>query len=192
MEVDEILSKANEAVEKANIPDKLKNKAFEKAIELYSRDLPNSSSTTNQQFARDANLNSGQTGGNSILNEIAQKLKIEPAILEEMYYVEDDDLKIIISSGKLESSNAGATKQIALITVGGRQLGQMENWTSVNVIRDKCDYFGKYDSPNFANTISGMDDVFSQKGKGQKKELRLKRPGQEEFKKLVLRLLEGQ
>lgn len=190
MNVDEILRKAKEAVEKAGIPEDLKSKAFEKAVELYSGDLAKQDNTASENhFGRSSNSNSQSEG--SILMNISNKLKIEPQLLEELFYVEDDEVKIIIASGKLDSSNAGATKQLSLLVAGARQVGGLEDWTGNDIIRDVCQYFNKYDAANFAKTLAGMEDVFSFKGKGQKREVKINRPGQEKFKKIILELVGG-
>ncbi|MCH2449937.1 MAG: hypothetical protein MK198_07300 [Gracilimonas sp.] len=184
MQIHEIFTEAFQEVEKSNLPEEFRLKAFEKAIDLIS----------SQNYSHSAHPPSGtskslpaliEDSESSEISQIANRLGLSSQIIEEIYYIDDDELKIIIGTGSLDSSTAGATKELALLLAGGRQLSGIEEWTSANDIRDVCDYFGKYDQPNFAKTIKSMEDIFSLMGNGQKRQVKLKRPGIERLKELI-------
>lgn len=186
MEISEILRKAYDEVEESNIPEEYRIKAFEKSIDLIVGHKGETIKSVATNSSSDGSNQAGDTSS-SVIGSISSELDIPTVVLEEVYYMDEDNdqLKIIIGSSKLEDSIAGATKEIALLIAGARQLGGIEDWTSTDLIRQECEYFNKYDSTNFAKTIKRMDDVFSFIGSGQSRKVKINRPGLEKLAELI-------
>jgi hypothetical protein len=184
VDIRDVLVDALKAVEAAEIPSDLRNIAFEKAIEILTRQAP----PHDRESIGGAPRPHAQVDqpSKSLINKIASKLDIPSAAIVEVYEDDGQDgLEIIVGLGKLDSSTAGATKQLALLVAGGRQLAEIEDWTSSDSIRDVCTHFGKYDASNFARVIKQMDNVFSFKGKAQQRQVKINRMGIERLKEQI-------
>jgi hypothetical protein len=112
-------------------------------------------------------------------------LKLDVAIIEEVYYVQDGEIKLALSTGKLESGKKAGTRQIALLLAAGRQAAGLEDHTSFDKIREVAEDYRRYDSPNFARTLSEMEDEFSFQGSSRNRSVRVSRPGWEAASRLV-------
>lgn len=194
METKDVLVEAVKAVEEAGVPTDLRSIAFEKAIELVAR-RGGLQSTPHQQSHPTGSTGgsvAGSSAGESKLGTIARKLGMPQSVVEEVY-AEDDNggLEVIVGVGRLEASTAGATKQLALLSAGGRQLAGIEDWTSAAEIRDVCVQFGKFDTNNFARMVKQMDDLFSFRGRGQQWQVRMNRVGAERLKEMIGALTEA-
>ena len=97
----------------------------------------------------------------------------------------------MVGVGKLDSSTATATKQIALLVAGARQLTGVEEWTDSKEIRRICSDYGRFDTTNFAKTIKVMDDAFSFRGKSQQLQVRLHQRGIDKLKQLITSVTGG-
>ena len=75
---------------------------------------------------------------------------------------------------------------IAVLIAGGRQLGGLEEWTSLSTVRTVCERYGKLDAKNFSTIMNGFDDIFGYRGKGGSgREMRINRSGWEELKAVI-------
>jgi hypothetical protein len=189
MEIQDILIKANEAVNEAALPEEFRLKAFELSVihifKADSNELVTSSSQLNPSTSEPIE---SLASPKSVISKIAFKLKLNADKVEEVFYMDGDDLKIIVGTSKLDQSIAGATKEIALLTAGGMQLGDLEEWTTTDSISEQCEYFGKYDSSNFAKTIKAMDTFFSYTGTSHNRKIKIIRPGIEKLRELIMEL----
>ena len=187
MNVQDILIQAQKAVDEGKISGDLRAVAFQKAIELLSQDsgvkgkaLP----TTSAQ--RPGALPGGAESGTE---KISRKLGLSPDAVGEIYSDNDQGgVDVVVGVGKLDNSTATATKQLAVLVAGARQLTEAEQWTESKHIRSACLHYGRFDSPNFAKTVKQMDDAFSFKGKGQQLEVRLHQRGIEKLKQMMATL----
>ncbi|MCP4203442.1 MAG: hypothetical protein GY769_16110 [bacterium] len=185
MEVYELLSRALKELERADLPPELRPVGFKMAVELMSRE---------------ALVNRGTGGGvrdvtgdvaRDTVSRIAQAVGMEVSRVEEVYDASDGELAVVVGSGRLAKSNSGASRQLAILVAGGRQLGGLEEWTRVDSLREVCEHFGRYDQANFAATIRGMEKWFGFKGSGRSREIKMNRPGTEELSGLLRDLTEG-
>jgi hypothetical protein len=191
MDVKDVLVRALTAVEDASVPDDLRAIAFEKAVELISgRSAPHTHSGSAVTHSTASDGESGSLpGASSVIKAVAAKLRVPVEGVEEVYAVDAaGDLEIVLGPGRLESTTAGATKQIALLLAGGRQTGGLDDWTAGSVIRDACVHFGKFDTNNFARVVKQMDDVFSFRGKGQQWQVKINRVGMERLGDMIRHL----
>jgi hypothetical protein len=184
MDISKILIQAQKVVDEAKISEDLRGIAFGKAVELLAQEK-----TPIKQFAAPATASPTAGAGEVVVEKIARKLDLSMDSTGEVY--SDDGqggVSVVIGVGKLDSSTAAATKQLALLVSGGRQLGEIEQWTSSRKIRDVCVHYGRFDPANFAKTLKQMDEAFSFKGKGHQLEIRLHQRGIERLKQLITTL----
>ena len=163
----------------------LRNTAFEKAVEILSRDT-----TSGRPAVAASNIGRAPSAGEPLVAKIARKLDLPADSIAEVYAESGEGgLDIVTGVGKLDSSTAGATKQLALLLSGGRQLGEVGEWTLSKAIRAVCIHYGRFDSANFAKTVREMDDSFSFRGRSQQLEVRLHQRGIEKLKNLLATLI---
>lgn len=179
-----VLVAALKDVEEADVPDDLREIAFAKAFELRAgtvRSVPATSAGGTPGEAAAVPATHGRLDGHGdSLARVAQRLGISPETVAEVFDVHEGEIELIIPAGKLASRVATATKQIALLVAGGRQAAGIEDWTSLDKIRDVCVYFRRIDSGNFAKTVREMDEVFNFRNPSPRKiQVRLARPGWE-------------
>ena len=180
--------RAQKAIEEAKISEDLREVAFQQSVELLSREAGlaaiGSASTGAQPSGRAAD-----EVGESAVQKIARKVGLPPTSIGEIYADDGQGgVDIVAGVGMLDNSTAPATKQLALLVCGARQLAEMEQWTSSKEIRKRCVYYGRFDPANFAKTLRAMDESLSFKGKGQQLEVRLHQRGIERLKTLLATL----
>ena len=180
----EVLIEALKDVEEADVPDDLREIAFAKAFDLRAGtgravQVVGAGGGAGEQSAVPVTRGQLDAGGDP-LARIAQRLEIDVETVGEVFDVHEGQVELIIPAGKLPSRVATATKQIALLVAGARQAAGIEDWTSLDKVRDVCAYFRKLDSGNFAKTVREMDDVFNFRNPTPRKiQVRLARPGWE-------------
>ena len=191
MNIQEILIQAQKAVDEAKISEDLRKVAFDKAVEMLtgqSTAIPNAHGAVASK-ARSTAISGGEE---SVVAKIARKLGFPAETIAEIYSEDaQGDVELVLGVGKLDHMTATATKQLALLISGGRQLAEIEEWTKTKIIRQVCVHYGRFDAPNFAKTLKQMDDMFSFKGKGQQLEVRLHQRGMENLKQAIAALTGG-
>lgn len=163
--------------------------AFQKAIEILS----GASSDIDRSAAPvSASNRMSPDGRESGTEKLARKLPASPDAIGEIYCDnEQGGVDVVVGVGKLDDSTATASKQLALLVAGGRQISEVEQWTSSKDIRNVCVYYGRFDSSNFAKCLKQMDDAFSFRGKGSQLEVRLHQRGIDKLKQLIGNLTGG-
>jgi hypothetical protein len=124
----------------------------------------------------------------SVAQALAARLKRPVEELADIYDFSADPVALIVSPGRLASTVARATEQIALLVVASRQAGSNDAWTSTSEIRAVCQDYSRFDSSNFATTLTSLHDEFAFRGTGRSREVRLTRPGWEKVSKLLTEL----
>ena len=96
-------------------------------------------------------------------------------------------VELVLPPSRFAPAKARATEQIALLVAAARQAAGLDEdgWTSVERIRDACENFKRYDSGNFASAIKGMDDVFTVRGSGRDRRVRMTAPAWQRAKELL-------
>lgn len=189
----EVLTEALKDVEEADVPEDLREIAFAKAFDLRAGTVRAVPSTGAGGVAGEGGAVPTTRGqldaGGDPLARIAQRLGINAETVAEVFDVHEGEVELIIPAGKLPTRVATATKEIALLVAGGRQAAGIEDWTSLDKIRDVCAYFRRLDSGNFAKTVREMDDVFNFRVPSPRKiQVRLARTGWELVPNEVRRL----
>lgn len=183
MEIHEILIRAKNDVEQAELPEALVPIAFTKAVEhLMALALAAQGLSPEKTTFKPLATAESET----LLAKIASQLKLGMETVTEVYEEDEESgLIVIVGAGRLNSGKAQGTRQLALLVAGGRQLAELEGWTDTGEIRRSCEAYGKFDSANFAATIGNMEKVFNFRGQGRQRKVRLNRVGEEQLKRLV-------
>jgi hypothetical protein len=69
-------------------------------------------------------------GDEPVVPKIARKLGVALETIAEIYSEDaQGGVELVVGVGKLDRMTASATKQLALLISGGRQLAELEEWT---------------------------------------------------------------
>ena len=162
--------------------------AFEEALR---RRGGNAKSSDDSGSGTGAGLVQKPSSGGDGLPQVAVRFGLEVTQVSEVFVDRDEEISLGIGAKAIANSKASGTKEIALLVAGARQATGAEEWTSVNVIRDECKHYGKYDGANFGKTITEMEGLFQFTGKGQSREVKMRQPAWEAAGDLVRRVLGG-
>lgn len=186
--VEEILRQAADAVAAADLPKEVQSVAFGKAVDLIAG-VP--AEIQPRHGAKGKSQNREADDPDDPLQKIATRLGVDRELLDETLEVEDGAVSLTIARSKLASQKTKGTKQIAVLVAAARQAAGIEEWTETKTIRVVADDYGKYDSPNFAASLSELGDFFSFSGSGQGRKLKMRRAGFDEAAALIKRLQVG-
>jgi hypothetical protein len=188
----EVLIKTLEDVNVTETPDDLRQIAFSKTFDLragIASPQAGASGAASGAAGTGASGGAGSAVSGDKLALVAAKAGTDREVVGEVYEIVDGNLELIIPAGKLSDRVASGAKEIALLIAGGRQAAEIEDWTSLDVVRAVCTDFKRLDSANFAKTIKQMEDVFNVRKESERKtQVRMSRPGWEAFGVLVKRL----
>jgi hypothetical protein len=176
-EAKQLLSDVLKIIEDMEVPQDLRQPAFE---QLWAR--------LGRPVAAPTETGQEQPIASEPLKALAKRLDIDPVQLADLYATaEDGSLDVQVPSSKLPDQKAAATKELALLVCAGRQaIG--EHATAAATIRNACNQYGKLDGANFAATMKDADHLWMIAGQGREKTYKLRNPGWEEAKKVVERL----
>lgn len=185
MDAQEVLQKAIDAVNGANIPSELREIAFTRAIDLVIGVKPTASKATND--SNDSTGDGSDVGGKPTdsdrLKKIADAVGISRERIEMIYDEHEDDLQIVVDPGQLGSTMKERSKSIGLLLAAGRQLGGWdESATADSVVRSEVDRLGVYDGGNYSKYMKDMNAWFNVNGSGRNATFKLKFQGREYLK----------
>jgi hypothetical protein len=187
----EILRKALKLIEESDVPDDLREAAFNKSFDL----LAGRSSAPLDGGVRRGGESDGDskevTSDGEWDSKIAMKLKVEPSQVREVFEQSDTGIALVVPSSALDDSISVGVRQIAHLVSVARQSAGLEESTSTNIIGQFAVDYGKKDK-NFSRHIDGLDDLFVVKRiSHREKTLRARVKAYEEAGRLVKRMLEG-
>jgi hypothetical protein len=166
------------AVDAADVPDDLRPVAFGKAVDLIVGISPGHDALAPvEPRERLKKRDQGPAPSGDPLEKIATKFGIEMVVVDEAFEAEDGTPKLTVPRQKLAKSANAATKEIALLVAAARQAAEIETWTDSQTIREAVEGYGKFNSPNFAASISELDDDFSFTGKRKSRRVKVRRDG---------------
>jgi hypothetical protein len=181
-----LLTEAVEAVRDAGVPAEFEVVAFGKAVDLLSvAPVVPALPSIGDHGTRGGSGGGGAGAGK--IQAIAHSLSLNPALVSDTYHLDGDDPKLSISASQLSASIGKAAQEVALLVAAARQGAGDEEWTTTGVIRTVAEHYGKLNH-HFAEQIDDMNDVFSFRGSGRSRSVRLKAPGYEQAASLVKRL----
>lgn len=183
------LQSALQIVNGAKLPPHLEPIGFGKAIDCLLQNKKANGISESRPAAAVGN-DSADDNPISPLETMARKLQIDRSSVGEVFaFDQDKGFQVIVGAGKLGSEKKAAMRLIALLVAGGRQVGELEEWTKLAVVRQVCEEFGRLDEKNFSTVVKGLDDIFGYRGKGgTSREMRINRSGWEELKTVIARL----
>ncbi len=184
MEVTEILVRATQAIEEANVPNDVRPVAFGKAVDMLLQLTTNGAGGSVVSNPRSPDKSSIT----SQLASLCEILDIEPNIASSVFNVNDEAIEIRVHPSKLAPKLSAATKQVALLFVAARQGTRFEEYTLVSEIRAQCLKMGVLDATNFSASIKSMKELIMSKGTGTGREVKMNRQGWIEAAALVKRL----
>jgi hypothetical protein len=186
LDVKDILIEANTFLEQAGLPQDLRPTAFAKAVDLVvAREGARSDPAAHPSTTPPPQLRDEPA---SALSRIAAKLKVDVDVARDVYHEQDGEIHVTVPPAKLEPGKKGATKQLALLLAAGRQAAGLEDFTSVDKVREVAIEYNKYDAPNFARAIGELSDYLNFLGGSKNRSIKISRPGWEETSTLVNRL----
>lgn len=193
-----VLKRTVAALEEVQLDDEFRLLAFEKVFDLVTGEITLTGSAAgaaqppSPSFVPSPTVPQGrQDDDGDILSKISARLKLDRAIVDEVYGVKDGELVLHMSPSKLDDTRSGGTKEIALVLAAGRQAAGIEEWTSYAEIRQWCDHMNRLDASNFAGTMAEMDSLLRTTGSPRKREVQLRATGWEEASKTVRKLVHG-
>lgn len=198
-EIVEVLKAAAKAVDDAGVPEPLREVAFMRAVDLLTGGATDRSQIGGGAPPSPGGVGEGTPGaktpvveGEGPLPAIANRLGLDRETVENVFDVEDGELKIVLPTSSLESAKGPATRQLALLFAVARQAAGIEEWTFARDIREVTKEFNKFDTSNFAQVLNGMDEVFRFTGSGpSERRVKVTRQGYERATALVRQLSGG-
>jgi hypothetical protein len=193
-EITRVLKDALKAVEEADVPPELRPAALDKAVDLLVGAGTGQPAATQQGGAtgKQDPPPPPQQDDADPLAKIAGKIGLARDVVEEVYGMDQGELRIVVPQRKLESPKAAGAKQLALLWAAARQATTGEEWTESEEIREVAKDFGKFDSANFGVQIRSMDASFRFTGSGRGLKVKVNRKGWENAAELVSSLAGGE
>lgn len=190
--IEDVLREAEAAVDAAGVAQDLRPVAFGKIVDhlLSSKETkPSAASgdTSTDVWTQSADMPK-ITETSDTLERVATKLGVDRQLVEDTFHVDDaDDVKLSLAPSQLDSMDQKAQQELALLIAAASQAGGLEEWTRSKQIRGVADDYGKLNH-HFAENLNAMSDEFSFRGKGQSREVKLKKSGRESAAALIRRL----
>jgi hypothetical protein len=192
VDVKAILAEAAKAVDEANVPEALRQSAFEKAVDLLAASQgagaaiqppPSGSGGTGRIAGAAAAVDDG-----TLLSKVGVRLKIGMESIGEVLHEKDGRFDIIVPPAKLAAGKAPGMKQLALIVAAARQGAELDDFTDMEHIRHFAIEFNKYDSANFSTDLKDLEDELRYRKEGRKMFVKLTRVGWERAATLIRQL----
>jgi hypothetical protein len=170
MEPIEVLRRAYELVQQAELPATLHPIAFSRAVDLVASSGP----TSKAGRGGDDAAGGGATGGP--YDQIATRVGISRDAVERVWFVAPDgSVELLVPKAALPASAAATQRLFALLVVAARQGAALEpdGWTDVQHVRAELTRYGRLDRGHFAEHLDKLTDVMSVRGPKSAKQLRM-------------------
>jgi hypothetical protein len=186
-ELVDLLRKAADAVDQADVPQDLRGIAYSRALDRLGVDAPpelNGSTASNGA--------AGPLNGASVCEEverIARKLGVDPDRVARVVDVDDDGVHLTVPRSALPPVKLEAMQQIARLVSAARQAAGLDGeYTPLATIRDACDNRGVLDR-NFSSAMQRLDgDGMRFRGPSRSREVKVNAAGYEAAGAIVRRL----
>lgn len=194
MELHEVLAAALQAVERANIPDDLREMAFAKAVDMaavmHGAAPTPAPKLVPQQTAQQAENGSRvRADEDDRLGRLAGALDVSRDAIEHVYTEHDDELQLVVDPDTLGDTIKERAMNAALLLAAGRQLaGYDEAATPDTEIRKEIERIHLFDRSNYTAHMRAMSPWFNINGAGKSASFRMKPQGRSEAKKLAKEL----
>ena len=180
-----LLEDAARMIEEASVPDDLREVAFSKAVELLAAERASASPGTS--IVAIERQDSAASDWMAALEAGTRRTRDE---LEDVFFLgREGQPRLGIDPIRLGSNAAERSRKAMLLLAGARQIGNCEQATSSDVLREECRQLGVLDPPNFVKALNGMKNWFNIAGSGKSKSLQIKPKGRDAFRQLLDGLL---
>jgi hypothetical protein len=162
-----ILKRTLAALESADVSDALKPVAFEKVFDLVAGESGPSHGGA-AELTPPVRTAKPLTESPAVFERLGVKLGLEGDLLRESYTLDEADAPVLhIQANRIDASKSEGTRQIALLVAAGRQGAGIEDRTDLQPIRERCEYFGRYDANNFASHIKSLENLMIHHWEGE-------------------------
>jgi len=182
MEHVDLLKEAVAVVERASVPEDLREIAFAKVLDMLVR------TDTGDGTSAKAGSSAEETGDQSeLLVRIASKIGIQPNLIDRVFDHHED---VLIFSGNvttLGSTRAGMVQNLALLMIAGRRWGGLDQGgsTADEIVRAEVDRHSLLDVTNYNKHISALKPYVTITGSGKSASYKIKYDGLERAKQLA-------
>lgn len=196
MDIHQVLRDAWIEVEKADLPEALREAAFAHALSMLAGSLqPQPAASTPHPLVSPGTASQVLTATTTPaqthpFEKFSEETGIERHVLESIYYIHDGEVGISLRAHKLGGNKAEQTRTLALLVFCARFFALGEDDVSVEHVRAVCEEKNCYDQANFSTTLEKAEGV-NYTGPRGKKYLRLKSDTIDKFKSKVQSLTPG-
>lgn len=182
----EAIKRAVGAVEKASVPDDLRQEAFRIAWQSIADDAVPRGSASDTVSVGEVLADTGQW------ESLRTRLPgTTAAMLYDVFALQEDgSFEVKVPMSKLPPAKTEGTRAVALLVCAGRQK-IVEEWTPGDAIIEASKYFGKFDSANNASAMTDGDKWWQIDGKGKSRRYKLRQAGWEAAANLIVGMFEG-
>lgn len=192
--VAEVLRQALDAVDRAELPDNLREVGFRAAVDLIAP-RPNAARTTWQLVPPAEGVDSEteadlQPSGGERLMRIGSPLGIQAEHVGRLFDDHDGTLQFCGDVARLGKSKAAKVQGLAVLLIAARQAGGYdEERTDDAAIRTEVDRHGLLDTTNYNKHLKDLRKYANVNGSGRKANFKLKYEGGIEAKRIASELL---
>jgi hypothetical protein len=181
MEVNKVLAEAWAEVEKASLPEQLREVAFKEAIAmLTSEKTPKQSGDSRHPRSPrpkvddvEKGSNDGKQGPADLLSKFSHEADIPVDVLEEILYFDDGLPRLSGPARKLGVRKSDQMRRVAIVLTGAYLYALDQTDVPAKVIRAECDRLKILDGGNFA-TVMGDTPVVVGTGSARSRNFKLK------------------
>jgi hypothetical protein len=181
MEHADLLKKAVAVVERANVPEDLREIAFAKVLEMMARTDIGDGTSANASVAEETSDQS------ELLVRIASKIGIKPNLADRIFDHHEDALIFSGNVTALGSTKAGIVQNLALLMIAGRRWAGLDlgGSTADEIVRAEVDRHSLLDVTNYNKHIGALKPYVTITGSGKSASYKIKYDGLEKAKQLA-------
>ena len=153
-----LVQAAYDAVKELDAPTEYKLEGYR--IILKSMAFGSSLGTGNGPIAHRDTTTQKEDAPTDWQSAISSKIGITPDQVSEIYHLKDGIVELIVEGKDLPKTNSKATRDIVALLTAGRQAMGTERVTSIDVLRQACEYYRVYDSKNFMKYTKQLGSKF--------------------------------
>lgn len=159
-QVADLIHRALAAVKSAKTPPALQEIAFTAALGLLMGNpiqLPKTGNSGAEGKWTHSPSNSNEETGSVMLDKVAIGLGLNAKQVVHLFADKNGVPELKAKSSKIPSQKATGARDIALLVMAARQLGGIDEYTELGVLRDAAKHYSRLDSKNFAKHMKALD-----------------------------------
>lgn len=186
------LERSRDLIKRAELPDDLRQAAFERVFEALLAGASNgAASPTGELGSR--KTSPGLGGGDSLMATVAKRLDVPEERLARVVEIDAEGVHLVAPRSKFAKTKAAAHDQIALLVAATSSIAgyHQDGWVSQSTVRAATEELGVDDPSNFAAYLRRVDGV-RLRGSGRTGELKINAVGMERASALINELGAGE